>query len=89
MRGHNICLSADITEIIPNYHQILPFILTSGLLQCLYLGTSSIFGKLMTVIKKRFFMCCFYFFQQDKTYTPYYYRNLFSPFISSQADVPI
>ena len=26
MRGHNICLYAELTKIIPNYHQILPFI---------------------------------------------------------------
>ena len=24
MRGHNICFYAELTKIIPNYHQILP-----------------------------------------------------------------
>ena len=26
MRGHNICFYAELTKIIPNYHQILPLI---------------------------------------------------------------
>ena len=26
MRGHNICLNAELTKIIPNYHQILPYL---------------------------------------------------------------
>ena len=26
MRDHNICYYANITKIIPNYHQILPLI---------------------------------------------------------------
>ena len=26
MRGHNICLYAELTKIIHNHHQILPFI---------------------------------------------------------------
>ena len=26
MRGHNICFYAEITKIIPNYHQIFPLI---------------------------------------------------------------
>ena len=30
MRGHNICFNAEITKIIPNYHQILPLIYSSG-----------------------------------------------------------
>ena len=24
--GHNICFNAELTKIIPNYHQILPLI---------------------------------------------------------------
>ena len=24
MRGHNICFYAELTKIIPNYHQIFP-----------------------------------------------------------------
>ena len=30
MRGHNICFSAELTEIIPNYPQILPLIYSSS-----------------------------------------------------------
>ena len=26
MRGHNIWFNADVTKIIPNYHQVLPLI---------------------------------------------------------------
>ena len=29
MRGHNICFSAEITKIIPIYHQILPLVWSS------------------------------------------------------------
>ena len=29
MMGHNICFYAELTKIIPNYHQILPLILSS------------------------------------------------------------
>ena len=29
MRGHNICFGAELTKIIPNYHQIPPLILSS------------------------------------------------------------
>ena len=29
MRGHNICFYAELTKIIPNYHQILPLIKSS------------------------------------------------------------
>ena len=31
MRGHNICVHAELTKIIPNYHQILPLAKSSGL----------------------------------------------------------
>ena len=29
MRGHNVCLYAESTKSIPNYHQILPLIYSS------------------------------------------------------------
>ena len=29
MRGHNICFYAELTKIIPNYHQTLPLIWSS------------------------------------------------------------
>ena len=35
MRGHNICLYAELTKIIPNYHQILPLILSSDVFSSL------------------------------------------------------
>ena len=31
MRGHNIRFYAELTKIIPNYHQILPLIQSSGI----------------------------------------------------------
>ena len=30
MRGQNICFYAELTKNIPNYHQILPLIKSSG-----------------------------------------------------------
>ena len=30
MRIHNICFYAELTKIIPNYHQILPLIKSSA-----------------------------------------------------------
>ena len=30
MRGHNVWFYAELTKILPNYHQILPLILSSG-----------------------------------------------------------
>ena len=32
MKGHNICFYAELTIIIPNYHQILPLIWSSEVL---------------------------------------------------------
>ena len=29
MRGHNICFYAELTKVIPKYHQILPLIYSS------------------------------------------------------------
>ena len=31
MRGHNICFFAELTNLVPNYHQVLPLFKSSEL----------------------------------------------------------
>ena len=53
MRGHNICFYADLTKIIPNHHQILPFFraLSICIKTCNFYGNSSNSSTMETLVQ--------------------------------------